>query len=177
MRSARLTAFSLLTLLCADGVRAGAQGNCNVNNQANCAVTTFTISLTIEQAARFTTPNTSITIPAANVAEFEAGFGAAHSAPLSVRSNSGWTATIRATSPTWTATPPSAWQSKPASDLQWGLSSSGPFTDVTTTAASIQSGVATGNATIPLHLRVRWAYASDAPGNYSLPIEVVLSAP
>jgi hypothetical protein len=96
---------------------------------------------------------------------------------LALRSNTSYAVAISAASATWTGVPGSAWQTKPAGDLEWSLDPAGPFVSVTTTPVSVSTGSATGNGVLTVYLRSRFVWASDVPGSYSLPVRFTLTAP
>ncbi len=183
--SARAVRVRALAALLAAGLAlaagpAGAQGTCNVNFRASCNVgasATAAMNLTIPAVVRLSAPAATLALPAATATEFTAGFGTALSVPLTLRANTTWSVTLRATAATWTGTGPLARTNKPAADLQWGLAAAGPFTDVTTGGTGISAGAATAGQTIPLHLRVRYAWTLDRPGSYSLPLQLTITAP
>lgn len=176
---ARAALVLTASLLLAAAPLAG-QGTCEVNNQASCAFgndAAHAISVTITVAARLTAASTTVVLPVPGVTSFDAGFGTPAAVGLQVRANTSWAVTILAVDPLWAGTPGSARQDKPASDLQFGLSPVGPFTDFTTLAQALTSGAATGTAAPTLYLRAKYAWASDAAGSYTLPIQLVLTAP
>jgi hypothetical protein len=158
----------------------GAQANCTVNNQATCTAGgtgTTAITITISTVARLTSPSGSLTLPTPDINQFNAGFGTPLSVALSVRANTTWALSIRGSSNLWTAAPASAWQAKPVGDLQWATNIAGPYTNMTTVLAPLANGAATAAAAPPLFLRGRFAWAQDTPGNYSIGVQVVLTAP
>lgn len=166
--------------LVAAALPAGAQGTCQANNENSCTINgnaTRSITVGISVAARLSTTLSTVVLPAPSVSSFDAGFGTAVSVPFSVRSNTSWAVTIRATSALWAATPVSARQNKPASDLQWGLAPGGPFVDMTTTAVALASGAATGTGSISLYLRAKFAWTLDRAGAYTIPVQLVITAP
>lgn len=180
LRWGRVRTLRLLVGLAAFAPALRAQGTCEINNQAACAVggdATHAITVSIGVAARLSTALTSVVLPAPVVADFDAGFGAAAPVTFDLRSNGGWTVTILATAPLWTGSPGAARQDKPAADLQWGLGAGGPFTDLTTLGVPVTSGAATGTGLLALYFRVRYAWATDRPGAYTLPVQVVITAP
>lgn len=157
-----------------------AQVNCTVNNQATCTAggaASTAITITISRVARLLSPSGTLTLPQPNVAQFETGSGTPLSVALNVRANSSWALTIRGGATQWTASPGSAWQTKPVGDLQWSTSVSGPFTNMTTSLVPLASGSATASTSPPLFLRGRFAWANDRPGNYSIPVQIVLTSP
>lgn len=157
-----------------------AQGNCNVNREGVCqvgATAAYALNVTITSVVRLSLPNSAIALGTATPAEFTAGFGTPVEVPLSIRANTGWAISIAALSPVWSASPASAWQAKPVSDLSWGASPVGPFTNMSVAPSTIQSGGATANSVIPLYLRSRYGWATDSPGSYSLPLQITITAP
>lgn len=157
-----------------------AQGTCEVNNQTSCVFgndAAHAISVTVTIAARLTAAATSVALPVPGVASFDTGFGVPASVGLQVRSNTSWAVTILAVDPLWAASPGTARQNKPASDLQFGLTAAGPWTDLSTLAQGLTSGAATGTAAPTLYLRAKYDWTIDAAGAYSLPIQLVLTAP
>ncbi len=173
-------ALALATLAALVAAPLAAQGTCEVNNQASCVFgndATHAISVTITVAARLTASATSLTLPSPGAASFDAGFGVPASVGLQVRANTSWSVTILALDALWAATPGTARQDKPASDLQFSVAMEGPFTDLSTLGQSVISGVATGTAAPTLYLRAKYAWAMDAAGAYTLPVQLVLTAP
>lgn len=156
------------------------QGTCEVNNQASCVAAGSAaqgISVTITSVARLSVPLGDIVLPVPGVGSYDAGLGVAGSVSLTVQANVPWAVAISAATATWTGSPASARQNKPAGDAQWAIAAGGPFTDVTTVAATIQSGVATGAGVVTLFIRPRLDWTTDAPGSYTLPLQLTLTAP
>jgi hypothetical protein len=173
---------ALIALLALAGSAAplAAQGNCNVNREGACVVgatAAYALNVTITSVVRLSLLNSAIALGTATPAEFTAGFGTPVEVALSIRANSGWSISIAALSPVWSASPATAWQTKPVSDLSWGASPVGPFVDMSGAPATIQSGGATANTVIPLYLRARYGWANDSPGSYSLPLQITITAP
>lgn len=161
-------------------VPARAQVNCTLNNVSTCTAggtAATAITITISTVARLTSPTGTLTLPQPNVTQFEAGTGSPLSVALNVRANTSWALTIRAGATTWTGSPASAWQSKPVGDLEWATSSGGPYTSMTTTPVALANGSATASAAPPLFLRGRFNWVQDRPGNYSIPVQVILTSP
>jgi hypothetical protein len=161
-------------------VGAGAQGSCEVNNQATCTAggdAAHSITVTISVATRLTVPATIVAVPGPTSANYEVGFGTAVNVPVSVWANSGWAIALSTGTPLWSGTPGSARQDKPAADLQWGTTSIGPFTDASTTPVSVQTGAPIGGGVVPLFLRARFQWALDTPGSYEIPVQLTITAP
>lgn len=155
----------------------GAAQSCEVNNQASCIVSAGTITIRVTRAARITVGATAVALPQADIAAFQAGFGAPQPVSISIQSNSPWSVGVHGAAAVWTATPGTARQNKPVGDLQWSTAPGGPYADLTQTLATIQSGAATGTGAITLYLRGRYTWAVDSPGAYSVPLVVTLTAP
>lgn len=149
---------------------------CIVNNQDDCSVS-GSITVRITRAARLVLPTTTLALPQADIPAFQSGFGAPQLVSVTVQSNSAWTMGINGGAALWTATPGTARQNKPVTDLQWGTAVGGPFTNLTTSLVTAASGAATANRVVTLYLRTRYTWALDRPGAYSLPVVVTLTAP
>jgi hypothetical protein len=159
---------------------AAAQGSCNVNREGACVVggtAAEAIVVTITPVVRLSLPTSAISLGTATPAEFTSGVSTPVELQLSVRANTGWAISLAAIGAVWTASPATAWQSKPTADLGWANSAAGPFTDMGVAPATVQAGGPTAGTVIPLFLRTRYAWASDAPGSYSLPLQITIAAP
>lgn len=157
-----------------------AQGNCEVNNQASCTVTNaaFTITLTVSRAARLTMPSTTAALPTPSALAGDGAGGVALNFSPTVQSNTPWSLSISASSATWSGVPVSARQDKPSTDLEWSLNGSTGWNALTTVSASLYSAQpATNAAAFPLYLRVRYWFILDTPGSYTLPVQVLFTAP
>lgn len=172
------TALALLALAPAGAV---AQGNCNYSGfGGNCVLgdnATYAINLTITRAVRLGLSSTNIALNAPMPDDYDAGFGQSVGPVITVKSNSSWSVSIRTTQTNWTASPAPARPNKPSSELRWGTSAGGPFTNFTTTAVTVQSGAASAGTVIPLHFRVVYAWLLDRPGTYSLPVQLTITSP
>jgi hypothetical protein len=171
---------SLVVAVALAAVPARAQVNCTLNNISTCTAggtAATAITITISTVARLTSPTGTLTLPQPNVTQFEAGVGNPLSVALNVRANTSWALTIRAGSATWTGSPASAWQTKPVGDLEWATTSGGPYTAMTTTPVALANGSASASAAPPLFLRGRFNWAQDRPGNYSIPVQIILTSP
>ncbi len=179
----RVGFFRVLALLAAIPVSGvGAQGSCTYNGtNGNCTVgntATYSINLTITTAVRLALSTAGVALDPPGAAEFDAGFGTTVGPTLTVKANRSWTLTIRSTQALWTASPPPARANKPSTELRVGLSAGGPFTNLTTTAFTLQTGgAATAGTVLPLYFRVVYSWLLDTPGTYSLPLQLTLTAP
>lgn len=159
---------------------AGAQANCEVNNQATCTVTNagFTITLTVSRAARLAMPSTTAALPIPSALAGDGAGGVALNFSPTIQSNTPWSLSISASSATWSGVPVSARQDKPSTDLEWSLNGSTGWTALTTVSASLYSAQPPTNAAaFPLFLRVRYWFILDTPGSYTLPVQVLFTAP
>jgi len=160
--------------------QAGAQITCTVNNQATCTLggtATSSLNITIQQATRVTLASSTVTIPQPTDASYTAGFGSPGSVTFEVRSNANWRVSISSSSTTWSFSPVTARNNKPRSDLQWATAPAGPYTDMSATITSIATGGATNSTVQTLYLRSKYNWTLDRPGTYSIPVQVVLTAP
>lgn len=159
---------------------AHAQATCNVNNQASCQLggtAATAVNITISPVIWMSLSNGAVALGTATAAQFTAGFGTPFALPITVRANIPWSVSLAALSPTWTGTPLTAWQLKPASDLEWSLAVAGPYTALAVTPATLGTGSMTAGTVIPLFLRPRYSWANDVPGSYSLPLQFTITAP
>jgi len=168
--------LALFSPLGADG-----QTLCEVNNQATCGVQdpTMTITLNISRAARLSVSGTSLTLPVPSALAAEGAPGAPAVYPVTIQSNTNWTLGLQSTSALWSGTPIStARQNKPATDLQWNNPAvNGTFVNVAPVTTGIASGAATAGTVVNLNLRVRYSFILDLPGSYTLPLQLLLTAP
>jgi hypothetical protein len=168
---------ALLLGLAFAGGRAAAQSCSAPVPNGNCpANTSATLTIPDVMQLTLTSSSTALTAPAA--ADYDAGFVANTGPTATVKSNRAWRLQISAGAATWTAvnTPPfTARANKPAADLQWGTG--GPFTALSTTAATAASGSATGGTPASFVFHTVYSWGLDTPGSYSLAIVFTLLAP
>jgi hypothetical protein len=179
-RRARQLACGILLSAFALPAASSAQGSCEVNNQASCFfgnTATFGINLTVTAAVRLATSTTDVSLATPTGTSFEAGFGAGTLLGLNTRANTNWVVTVNATTALWSAVGPLARADRPAADLQWATVVGGPYTDMTTSPVTLASGGATGGTGLDLYLRARYAWILDTPGDYSLPVQLTITAP
>jgi len=107
-----------------------------------------------------------------------------------VKANRGWQLTISAGASNWTFTPDATYHlcrplggSYPtctgssnstagelSTDLAWSIDPVNAFAGLSTTASTIVSNSTGSTATFTLYYRVKWLYASDVPGTYTVPV-------
>lgn len=159
----------------------GAQTTCEVNNQATCTIQdpTMTITLTISRAARLSVGGATVALPVPSALGVEGAPGVPVAYPVTVQSNTPWTLGVLSLATVWTGTPiATARQNKPSTDLEWNNPAvNGTFTAVSASAATAASGTATAATVVSLNLRVRYSFLADLPGTYTLPLQLLLTAP
>lgn len=175
----RRLAVSMLALLLLSPRFAAGQGTCQVNNQNSCILTgaSYAISVTVTAAIRLTTASSTVTIPAPNDASYDAGSTTGVALAYQIRSNTNWTVSISSSAATWTASPASARQDKPQTDLQWSTALAGTYTDVTGTPTNVDTGVATAGSFRNVFLRSKLSWALDRDGTYQIPVVLSITAP
>jgi len=164
--------------------------NTTLNAQATVA---HLLQLTVNGGAQTTLASPVVTTydssaAATSANEYPVG---ATGPQVTVKANRGWQLTIKASSGYWTFAPDATYQQcrpgggtysactgssnatagKLSTDLAWSLNANTAFSGLTTTAATIASN-ATGSSGGPytIYYRVKWLYASDVPGTYTLPV-------
>jgi hypothetical protein len=181
IRTAGLTLLAGATLLSAPGLAAQNCTTANFNN-STCTVT---VAVTVGSggggmptvlAMSLSADSTALTAPA--VANYGADSSAtitdANAVTLTVRGNKGFHITLKANAANWTG--PVA--TKPASDLSWATASGGPYTTMSTTAATIFTTASATNSTpVNLSFRTKYNFIQNAPGAYSLTLTFTLVSP
>lgn len=156
-----------------------AQGNCQRNGNGSCqvgATASYGLTLTITKASRVTVSTVTVSLPAPGVSDYDAGIGSNGTLGVLVQANTPWSVAIAAVNATWTASLGGR-ANKPAGDLQWATAIGGPWLDMTTVNASINSGTATAGTNFTMHFRVKYDWTLDSPASYNLPLRLVLTAP
>jgi hypothetical protein len=150
----------------------GAPANCNQPGST---------SMTAGRVVRLQVSAGSTALTAPTPADFDAGLNATTGPTLTVSANAPWMLQVRASGASWTATNTSpgapAWKSKPVGDLTWSRATTGPFTALSTTDATLVSGAATASTATTLYFQTLYSWTTDTPGNYSLTVVLTLTAP
>lgn len=157
-----------------------AQGSCQVQGWASCTLggdATHSISVTITSVAAMQLAGGTISLPTPDHLAYQAGFSGTGSVSYSIKANDPWTITISGASSFWTATPPSARQDKPISDLQFATAPAGPWVDLATGQVTLASGAASAGTVLSLYLRSKLSYAADNVGDYSVQVNLTITAP
>jgi hypothetical protein len=164
--------------------------NTTLNAQATVA---HLLQLTVNGGAQTTLASPVVTTydssaAASSANEYPVG---ATGPAVTVKANRGWQLTIKASASYWTFAPDASYNlcrpgggtaptctgssnataGKASADLAWSLNANTAFAGLTTTGATIASN-ATGSSGGPhtVYYRVKWLYASDVPGTYTLPV-------
>jgi len=158
-------------------------------NQANaqCAgvnscTTTNTASVTVGALVSLGMSGTTTTLTAPTGAQVDAGATIADNGPtFTVKANRSWTLNLKSLNATdWTYSG-SDGGVKPISHLTWADASNGTFAAITATDAPLATGSRTAGTAAAIFFQTLWTggfgAASNAPGQYSLPIQFTLSAP
>jgi hypothetical protein len=155
--------------------RAAAQ-SCTVTG-TTCWVQ-FTLSMQTTKVLELHVSSTTVSFPTAGVADLNAGYVSTAGPIATVNANTAWNLAVSSGSQTTWQTSGSGSTQKPASDLQWAPSPSGPFTGLSTTPAPAAQGNTPGSGfTAPLYLRTNVTWQADTPGQYGLTINYTLTAP
>jgi len=159
--------------------QAGAQcsgnaGSCNSTNTASVTVNAL-VKLGMSSAT------TSLTSPTAD--QVEVGATIADAGPsFTIKANRSWSLNVKTTNPaSWTYVGSNG-GNKPISDLTWSNAVNGTFAGISPTDALVTSGAGASNGqAAQIFFRTVWAAGftqpSNAPGTYSLPVVLTLSAP
>jgi len=174
MRTTSKLSVLTLALLLGGATAAQAQtctGNpCSVTNQAQVTVGTV-LRLTLSGLfTPLTTPDETA---------FDNGFQDDVGAlTATVKTNRGWTLSIRSAAASWTPSGAGARPAKPAADLLWSTSGGAPFTALTVSDATLgTSATGTPSASSTVSYRTLWDYTLDTPGTYALDVVFTVTAP
>ena len=147
---------------------------------ASCGVP-GSVSMTAGRVVQLQMSAGSTSLTAPTPTDFDAGFNSTTGPTLTVSANAAWTLHIRAAAASWTGTNTSpgapARTNKPAGDLEWAISSGGPFAALTASDANLVAGAATASDATTLYFQTLYNWTLDTPGNYSLSIVLTLTAP
>lgn len=156
-----------------------AQSNCRAN-PGTCSTRPMSIQITIGPALQLALSPGITSLATPTPAHYNAGFCATPGPTATVSANAPWTLSISASTATWSAISTSsepARADKPAADLEWALSSAGPFTSMTTSPANVISGATTVGTNVSIFYRTLYSWTNDTPGNYSLQLVFTITSP
>lgn len=161
------------------GARANAQ--CTASGSPASCTQSGSVSMTAGRVVRLQMSAGSTSLTAPSTADFDAGFNSTTGPTLTVSANAAWTLHIRAASAVWTATNTmtgvTARANKPAADLKWSTASTGTFSALSSSDATLVSGSATASSATTLYFQTLYNWSVDTPGNYSLSIVLTLTSP
>ena len=152
------------------------------SSSAGSCVTTNTASVTVGTLVKLDLGSASTALTAPTPAQIEAGALIANAGPtFSIKANKAWTLKIKSlNAATWTYTGSDAGV-KSISDLLWSNAVNGTFAAITASDVTFSSGAKTNGTNQAIFFETQWAagfaLASNAPGQYDLPIQFTLSAP
>lgn len=155
---------------------------CSANSAAGCSINT-TARVTVPTMVELTVAgagNVALTAPTA--ADLATGYVQDAGPSISVRSNRQWTLSVHTTNAVnfdYTGTESGV---KPIEHLTWSNTATGTYAAITTSAAAIVSNQARTNAGAPtIFFRTVFlndmSDASNAAGDYSIPLVFTLTAP
>jgi hypothetical protein len=169
---------------------------CNITLNATVAVAQV-LQLTLS-----TSTPTALAVPLVSTYDSSAAAGSPAAYPVgavgptvSVKANRGWNLTISSSSSTWTFAPDATNQlcrvgggtyptctgssttvGKAVGDLAFATGSmTGSFFSLSTSTASLGSNGSGVSISYSIFYRVKWLYASDVPGTYTLPVVFTLT--
>lgn len=155
------------------GTSAASAQTCGFTNPTtNCTVAT-TVTATVPIVATVTLNTISTSFNPIALADFNTGYKFATGPTAVVKANAAWTLSVSSNASTFDVAP---W-SKPAGDLTWANTGNTPTTAMSTTAATLMSGVATNGDNGGIDFRWKLTFADDIPGSYSMTVNFTLSAP
>ena len=155
-----------------------AQVNCTAN-PSPCSTGALTIRITIGPAIQLAIAPATTMLTTPTAAHFLAGFAATTGPTATVRANAGWALAINAATSVWSGTDTQsepARTDKPAGDLRWATSSTGPFTPRSASPVTVASGSATAAATTTIFYQTVYDWAVDTPGAYQLQLVLTITS-
>ncbi len=144
---------------------------------------TVVVSLQLERpyVASLELSQSVTTISSVTATELSTGF-TDHAGPqLRVKANAPYRITVQAAQDRWLYNGGAAGPQKPAADLQWSGTATGPWTSSAVSAGlwprSAAAAPATAGVTIPVFYRIQWDWAASLPGTYTIPVNFTLTSP
>ena len=170
-------AFSCVALLAVVSGQAGAQGSCSASVGSPCRVNVPSpnaTAITNPRVIYLLSQSPSVVTWTVTQANLNAGISDAVAVTLVANSNRPWTLSVTGAT-TWTVSGGGNTAKAPA-DLRWALSAAVTGTAITTTSATLQSGIG-GTTTLVIYFKTLLQFTSDRPGTYSMPIMFSLASP
>lgn len=156
-----------------------ASAQCSGVNSCN---TTNTASVTVGALVSLGMSSSTTALTAPSGAQVDVGATIADNGPtFTVKANRSWNLNLKSLNATdWTYSG-SDGGVKPIGHLTWASASNGSFVAITAIDALLASGARTAGTAAAIFFETLWTggfgAASNAPGQYSLPIQFTLSAP
>ncbi len=176
------TRFALAAMVLGTALGAS-QAKAQCSDNAGSCFTTNTASVTVGALVKLGMSSLTTTLTSPTADQLGAGLAPVPDAgPIfTIKSNRGWTLNIKSGNPTdWTYSG-SFSGVKPISDLQWSTTAGGSYAPITASDVTFTSaGSSTNGTAAQPFFKTLWTAdftsASNAPGDYSLPIVFTLSA-
>lgn len=173
------TTLGLLSAIAVLGLAAPAhaQAACgDTGATASCSLSGVTVTTTVQNIVYMAIDVNNFGLTAPTGADFSGGSTAtitdATAQTLTVKANAAWTLTVKGAA--WSGT---GNNSKAPGDLSWNVNGGGTFTAMTTSAATVLTGSATGSTTAAIGYKTTWNLTTDTPGTYTMALTYTLSAP
>ena len=137
----------------------------------NCSVNTA-VKVTVPTIIKLDVTDSLTTAAAPTSADFDSAYQiVATTVAINMKSNTTSTLSVKAGSANWSGP-----YNKAAGDLSWTADAGTTYTPMTTSAATVGTGVA-GNNPFTVGYKIAWSYANDVPGTYTLPVVFTATAP
>lgn len=155
-----------------------AQATCS--GGATCAVA-VTLRLPRPYVASLSLSDIVTTIPTLTATDMAQGRKDQVGPRITVKANAPFRLTVQSAMPVWSYAGAAPNPGKPARDLEWGPTATGPFqslgesTTLWPTAGS--AAPATAGQTVSLYYRSRWAWTTSPPGSYSIAVNLTITSP
>lgn len=177
-RAALPCALSLtLALGSAALTRRAAAQSCTAGTLPGACGAATGATVTVPRVVRLALSTSSVVLAAPGGPVYDAGAVTGAGAELVVQANTGWVLAASAATAAWTAMGTGARGDKPSTDLAIALSPTGPFVPLGGSPVALLAGEADKGRVRPTYYRVRWDYALDGPGSYSLAVTFTITAP
>lgn len=155
-----------------------AQAVCNGGPSCSIVVT---LQLPRPELYSLTLSSVTTQVPALSAADFTAGRRDVTGPTLTIKANAAYRVTVQAALTAWQYNGTGGNPAKPASDLLWGRTASGPFQS-SASAATLWPSVGTSapptsGQAVALFYRTLWQWTTSPPGNYALPVNLTLTSP
>ena len=178
----KATRYMLAAMVLGTALGASQANAQSCSSNAGSCNTTNTASVTVGALVKFDMSSATTTLTAPTPAQIEAGAVISNNGPsFAIKANRAWTLKIKSlNAANWTYTG-SDNGVKPIGDLAWSSALAGTYAPITSSDVTFSSGAKTDGTNQAVYFQTTWAQgfglASNAPGQYDLPIQFTLSAP